>query len=304
MEPTRYVGRFAPSPTGPLHFGSLLAAMASYADAKSNNGLWRLRIDDIDPPRAQKGAVDQIPKTLQQFGFRWDGNIIHQSTRTASYQQALSELNRLKRLYACGCSRRDLSAHAFYPGTCRPSTASQSLDLARQQVQQKLTLSDKKVAIRVIMDNAIAFDDQIQGAQRFDVDKHFADAVLLRRDDLFSYALCCAVDDADEITHIVRGSDLLPTTATQISIIRLLEKQEPRYAHIPVVTNKEAQKLSKQTRADAIDGMPVLPTLLKAWRCLGQDKLQVSSESAFWEAAFKAWNLHKVPSVNAIEEHA
>jgi len=266
MTSANYVGRFAPSPTGPLHFGSLLAAMASYCDARSRNGIWQLRIDDIDPPRAMPDAAQLIPKTLNQYGFEWDGAIVFQSTRTDQYQQALKQLNEKGALFACRCSRRELKDHAIYPGTCRPATSMPDVLTATKQ----------------------------------QIDKELGDTVVLRRDNFFSYALACAIDDARDVTHIVRGADLLSSTAPQINIMRLLGLRVPTYAHIPVALNTDQQKLSKQTHADALDAMPVLPTLLSAWQFLGQSQLNVHNVEAFWQAAFQTWQMARVPKLMGI----
>lgn len=300
MTSTQYKGRFAPSPTGHLHFGSLLAAMASFADARKHQGLWQLRIDDIDPPRAMPGASEEIQRTLSQYGFVWDGEPIMQSSRTQAYQAALQKLHGSASLYLCQCSRRDLSGFKIYPGTCKPSSnPSQSGTKLANKVLHKLTVSDKKNAIRVIIEANTEFDDTIQGTQRFSAGEHYGDTVVLRRDELFSYALCCAVDDANNISHVVRGQDLLPTTAAQLHIMHLLALPTPQYAHIPVATNAQAQKLSKQTHAEPISEQPVLTTLIKAWEFLGQTTVKASSVEAFWSNAIPQWNIEAVPKVAA-----
>lgn len=302
MTSTHYTGRFAPSPTGHLHFGSLLAAMASYADARQHQGQWKLRIDDIDPPRAMPDANRHIQQTLSLYGFNWDGDAILQSNRSDAYQHALATLNSHKYLYLCQCSRRDLSGHNVYPGTCKPvSTLSQTKAKHSEEVLHKLTTSENQNAIRVIMETDIVFSDTIQGAQQFRAGEHFGDTVVLRRDELFSYALCCAVDDANNISHVVRGQDLLSTTAAQLHIMRLLNLSPPQYAHIPIAINEQAQKLSKQTLAKPISEMPVLATLNKAWDFLGQQPLAASSVKAFWENAIAQWNIEAVPKVSAIQ---
>jgi len=275
--------------------------MASYADARKSNGYWRLRIDDIDPPRAMPGAEKQIPRTLNNYGFNWDGEIIYQSERSAVYQHALKTLNQHGLLYPCGCSRRKLQGEAIYPGHCKPaSTASQSQELATKQVQHKLSTSDNNVAIRVIMDASVSISDAIQGTQHFEAGEQFGDTVLVRRDELFSYALCCAVDDAAGFNHIVRGFDLLPTTAVQVRLMELLNLPVPNYAHIPVAINQEAQKLSKQTHAETIDSMPILPTLFKAWEFLGQEAIQANTVDAFWTSAIRQWQIERVPKHGTI----
>lgn len=295
MTSAAYVGRFAPSPTGSLHFGSLLAAMASYCDARRHDGTWRLRIDDIDPPRAILDAVTEFQQTLHTYGFVWDGAIIFQSTRSDTYRQHLQHLNAKHKLYLCACSRRDWGNKSTYPNTCRPSMSiPNSHANAVQEVEVKLTQPDNKYAIRVAMDENVAFTDLIQGDQIVEVSKQLGDAVLVRRDDLFAYALACAVDDGDGITRVVRGSDLLPTTATQIRIMELLDLPTPQYAHIPVALNSDNQKLSKQTQAKPLDTMATLPTLQRAWHALGQTEIHAYSVESFWDAAIPAWDLRNV----------
>lgn len=296
MKTAAYVGRFAPSPTGLLHFGSLLAAMASYCDARSHNGTWRLRIDDIDPPRAIQNASALFQKTLHNYGFDWDGPIIFQSERTEAYRHCLLQLNDKHKLYLCNCSRRDMRDHNVYPGNCKPSiTNRKSPSQAKTEVAEKLEKTDLNNAIRAVMDTVVTFIDVIHGEQTAEPGAHLGDTVVVRRDDLFAYALACAVDDADGISHVVRGADLLPTTAAQISIMELLGLSSPLYAHIPLALNHNNQKLSKQTQAIAIDTMAELPTLKRAWQALGQPKLDAHSVHTFWQAAIPAWDIHRVP---------
>jgi len=290
-----YVGRFAPSPTGLLHFGSLLAAMASYCDARKHHGTWRLRIDDIDPPRAITNASAQFQQTLHNYGFQWDGPIIHQSKRNDVYQQLLHQLNTKHKLYLCACSRRDLQGATIYPNTCKPSPRLPNSDEnAAHEVNAQLNNPDKHSAIRIAMDENVTFNDLIQGDQAVEVGKQLGDTVVVRRDGLFAYALACAIDDGDGITRVVRGSDLLPTTATQIRIMEMLDLNTPQYAHIPVALNSNNQKLSKQTQAKPIDAMATLPTLQRAWRALGQITVHAHSVESFWRAAIPAWNLYSV----------
>jgi len=296
MTSATYVGRFAPSPTGPLHFGSLLAAMASYCDARHHGGHWRLRIDDIDPPRAIANAATHFQHTLHSFGFHWDGPVIFQSEHSETYKRYLRQLNENHGLYVCSCSRRALQGTSIYPNICKPSSSiPDSYTRAADAVAAKLTHGDMTNAIRVSMDTSITFTDLIQGNQTAQVGQHLGDTVVVRRDDLFAYALACAVDDANGITHVVRGADLLPTTATQIGIMQWLNLHVPQYAHIPVALNSNKQKLSKQTHAKPIDTMAKLPTLQQAWQSLGQSPLNVHSTTTFWQAAIPAWDIHRVP---------
>ena len=298
MTSAAYVGRFAPSPTGSLHFGSLLAALASCCDARSHGGIWRLRIDDIDPPRAIPDAADQFQKTLHSYGFEWDGPIVYQSERYDAYRQCLLQLNEKNKLYPCGCSRRDLRDKTIYPNTCKPSlSVPSSTATAADQVVIKLASGDTQKAIRVSIDTNVVFDDLIQGEQFIEAGTQLGDTVVVRRDDLFAYALACAVDDADGITRVVRGADLLSTSAAQICIMELLDLAIPEYAHIPVALNANHQKLSKQTQAKPLDTMATLPTLQLAWRALGQSELDVHNVESFWQAAVPAWNLRRVPKI-------
>lgn len=296
MTSTDYVGRFAPSPTGQLHFGSLLAAMASYCDARSANGQWQVRIDDIDPPRAIPDATQHFSRTLTNYGFTWDGPLIQQSTHTKRYLSKLDQLNQQSQLFICRCSRADLAGLTFYPGHCRVTDTNQGM------VQHRLTNADSKSAVRVIMANDVSFTDLIQGPQYFQTMSDIGDTIVLRKDHLFSYALACAVDDANGVSRVVRGADLLSTTAVQLAIMNLLGLSAPEYAHIPVVLNNDKQKLSKQTHAQALDTMPVLPTLLTAWRLLGQQIFDASNIDAFWCEAFEKWDLQSVPKLSQLHE--
>ncbi len=296
MTSARYTGRFAPSPTGPLHFGSLLAAMASYCEARHHDGFWLLRIDDIDPPREVAGASSGIQKTLNAYGFEWDGNVIFQSQRTEFYRDKLTMLNEQHMLYPCNCSRSRLANHSVYPGFCDPATEEpiRTQHSAAKLVQQKILHGDLDHSIRISINESISFHDTVQGFQTYG-DGEPGDIIVVRRDDLFAYSLACAVDDADGISHVVRGSDLLSTTASQIAIMKSLNMHQPVYSHIPVALNSKLQKLSKQTRAMALDSMPTLATLLQAWQFLGQVELNVSSIDTFWQSAIETWCLDSVP---------
>jgi len=301
MTAADYVGRFAPSPTGQLHFGSLLAAMASYCDARSVQGLWQVRIDDIDPPRAMPDAVEHFSRTLENYGFYWDGPLIQQSMHTKFYLSKLDQLNQQSQLFICQCSRADLAGLTLYPGHCRDKGTDRAA-VEHRLARPDITSSDTKTAVRVIVSNNVSFTDLIQGPQHFQTTSDIGDTIVFRKDDFFSYALACAVDDANGISRVVRGADLLSTTAVQLAIINLLGLTAPEYAHIPVVLNSDKQKLSKQTHAQAIDAMPVLPTLLHAWHLLGQHAIDVSSVDAFWRVAFENWELSRVPKLSQLHE--
>jgi len=241
-----YVGRFAPSPTGPLHIGSLTTAVASYLDARQAGGKWLVRMDDIDPPREVPGAANEILRALEALALHWDGSVLYQSSRLEAYYAAARRLLAAKLAFRCSCSRKALRAkHATgcahpnrYPGTCRKRRAHGSA-----------------TAIRVRVDAPDgAFEDGLQQAPTKDVYDAVGDYVILRRDGLPAYHLACVLDDAWQgVTSVVRGSDLLESTAVHRHLQRVLELQAPRYFHLPVLVNEAGQKLSKQTGALAVD---------------------------------------------------
>ena len=287
-EPTRYIGRFAPSPTGPLHFGSLLAAVASYLQAKSRAGLWLLRVEDIDPPRAQDGATEDILTALERYGFEWDGPVTYQSESLEKHLQVVSDLQTAGLAYPCSCSRRVLAAvdqgplGAIYPGTCRDG------------------FEGNEFAIRVRTDDAtVQFDDILQGTQCQHLGRESGDFVILRRDGLIAYHLAVVVDDFEQgISEIVRGIDLLDSTPRQIHLQHLLRYRTPSYLHIPVAENDQGQKLSKQTGAAAVPLDDVGPILVAALDALGQQppsKLVQSPLKDIWSWSIEHWQ----PSVMA-----
>ncbi|MDX5364566.1 MAG: tRNA glutamyl-Q(34) synthetase GluQRS [Pseudazoarcus pumilus] len=258
-----YTGRFAPSPTGPLHFGSLVAAAASWFDARARGGRWLLRIDDVDTPRCVPGAAEDILLTLQRFGLQWDGEPVWQSRRTEAYRAAFEQLRAAGHIFPCACSRKELADSALapdgsriYPGTCRSG----------------LPPGRAAHAWRVRVGNAVVrFDDDLQGRQREDMARAVGDFVILRADGLFAYQLAAVVDDAEAgITDIVRGADLLASTARQLHLQRLLDLPQPRYAHVPVALSAAGEKLSKQTLARAIDDVAPSLALHAALDFLGQ----------------------------------
>ena len=259
-----YVGRFAPSPTGPLHFGSLVAALASYLDAKAHEGQWLVRIEDIDETRCNPAYTTDILRTLAAFGLHWDGEIHTQTARKALYGAALQRLRSRGLVYACACSRKEIADSAIsglegpvYPGSCRDKC-----------------LAETGNAIRVRTTNdAVTFDDLVQGGIEQRIAQDIGDFVLKRRDGLFAYQLAVVVDDAaQDVTHIVRGADLLDSTARQIHLQRLLGYPTPQYLHVPTAVNEQGQKLSKQTLASAVSTAndAVSIGLLSALRFLGQ----------------------------------
>ena len=286
-----YRGRFAPSPTGPLHFGSLVAAVASYLDAKSAGGEWLVRIDDLDPPRTVAGAADAILRTLDACGMQWDGAVVYQSVRGDAYHAALHQLRALGRVYPCACSRREIADSALtgiegavYPGTCRNG-------LAADKNARAWRIDARGVDI--------AFNDALQGKIRQNLETDIGDFVLYRADRVYAYQLAVTVDDAEQgITDIVRGADLLDSTPRQIFLQQMLKLPTPRYMHVPVAVNAAGEKLSKQTHAPAIDAANPMPSLVSALRFLGHEpprELAAASVQALWQWAVTAWRSGRVP---------
>jgi glutamyl-Q tRNA(Asp) synthetase len=293
---TEYRGRFAPSPTGPLHFGSLAAAVGSYLQARSQGGEWRVRIEDLDPPREVRGAADDILRTLEAFGFEWDGEIVYQSRRTEAYRAALDQLQGRGALYGCACTRKEIADSSVqgiegpvYPGTCRAAPPD------GRGVR----------ALRVRTDDAtVEFDDLWQGRIMRKLDTDYGDFVVRRADGLFAYQLAVTVDDAAQsISEVVRGADLLESTPRQILLQNLLSLPTPRYAHLPVAVNAQGEKLSKQTLAAPVDAKKPLPVLIRVLAFLGQsppaDLMDAGLESA-WSWAIGNWRLERVSSVRSI----
>ncbi len=231
-------GRFAPSPTGPLHLGSLLAATASYLDARAQGLAWRVRLDDLDRARNQPGAEREILTALESHGLGWDGPVVRQSEHQGRYRAALDRLAADGRLFYCRCSRSRLAGHRTYPGTCRAHTRPRRDSAARVRVEQTV----------------VEFQDEIQGVQRHDLARETGDFVVLRRDGIVAYQLATAVDDGDPgIIRVVRGRDLLENTPRQVFLMQCLDLPVPVYAHVPLLVNAAGQKLSKQTHAPPLD---------------------------------------------------
>jgi glutamyl-Q tRNA(Asp) synthetase len=268
-----YVGRFAPSPTGLLHAGSLVAALASWLDARAHGGRWLVRIEDLDTPRNVVGAAEAIVAQLESVGLRADGAIVRQSQRTALYQAALQTLEAKGRAYPCACSRRDLAlavaapagtgdarAEAIYPGTCRAGLHGKAPRSVRLKVERVAGSGEAR----------IDWLDRRLGAQHQDVASSVGDFVLKRADDVFAYQLAVVVDDADQgVTDVVRGEDLADSTARQILLQRLLGAATPRYLHTPLVRTGDGAKLSKQTGATPLALDDPLAALRDAGRVLG-----------------------------------
>ena len=287
------IGRFAPSPTGPLHFGSLVAATASYLAARHVSGRWLLRLEDIDKPREQLGAADNIILTLANYGFEWDEAILFQSQRLEAYTKALQSLKDFA--YACTCSRKTLQQNSLvgpygliYARTC--------LNRYHQG------LPDSPYAIRLFCPAVvIGFQDAIQGNYSQQLSHDIGDFVIKRADGLFAYQLAVVVDDAYQgVTQIVRGADLLDNTPRQIYLQQLLGYATPSYAHIPLVIDHKGQKLSKQNLAPALPMHQRLETLVRVSHFLGQDSPPAEafySLADYWDWAIAYWDINKVPRV-------
>ena len=300
----QYIGRFAPSPTGPLHFGSLVAAVASYCDAKSHGGQWLLRMEDLDKPREVADAADNILRSLEAFGFEWDAAILYQSQRNEIYEEYLHNLKRKGLIYACTCSRKEIADSsvasgvdgAIYPKTC----INKMLENLPSNFNAP-TIRINACSWRINVDDAqiISFVDAIQGDISQNLPTQVGDFILKRKDGFFAYQLAVVVDDAlQNITHIVRGADLLDSTPRQIYLQNLLDFTLPHYAHVPVASNAAGEKLSKQTLAKPIDSGIASHLIVEALSFLGQMPplaLKNASLAECWHWATKHWNLASVP---------
>ena len=287
---TIYRGRFAPTPSGPLHFGSMVAAVGSYLDARSRGGTWALRIDDLDPPRIAPGAVDSIFRCLEKFQMDWDGEVVYQSARPNAYQAALDQLRSRGLAYACACSRKETgdagAGGPVYPGTCR----------------EGLPPGREARAWRVRTGNtAIEFVDLLQGRVRQNLDREIGDFVLFRADHVFAYHLACTVDDcAQGITHVVRGADLMASTPRQIYLQRLLGLPTPQYLHLPIALNASGEKLSKQTLADPVEpdrAAVILADVLRFLMHSPPEEVGADGVSALWRWALENWKRDRLPGV-------
>lgn len=292
-----YRGRFAPSPTGHLHFGSLLAATASYLDAKANNGTWLVRMEDLDPPREQAGAADDILKTLEAFGLHWDEPVVYQSQRSEYYQNAIEQLEKQGLLYACCCTRKAIMARCkqgkygvIYDGY------SQDLNLIQKHPEER--------SRRIKAEGIITFDDVIQGRITQNLNAEIGDFHLIRRDGLFAYHLGVVADDhLQNITHIVRGFDLLDSTPRQIYIMNCLGHLPPQYAHIPLAAHPDKQKLSKQTAALALDTSKANTLIVAALAFLGQNPpsdLHTYNLKDIWDWGVTHWHIDNIPKTEQL----
>lgn len=286
-----YRGRFAPSPTGPLHFGSLVAAVASYLEARTHHGEWQVRMEDVDKPRCSKVAADDILRLLAGFGFEWDGDVVWQSERHGAYLAALDRLKASGAVFPCACTRKEMAdsmlapdGASLYPGTCRYGLAAGKTARAWRLAVNHAT---------------VEFDDRIQGRIASDLARDAGDFIVLRADGFFAYQLAVVVDDSDAgVTHVVRGADLLDSTARQIYLQQRLFFDIPAYVHLPVVINAAGEKLSKQTGARPLDALRPTVAVTAALAFLGQSPpvdLAGASLAEVWAWARVHWQLAAVP---------
>lgn len=289
---TPYIGRFAPSPTGPLHAGSLIAGLASYLDAKANEGIWYVRMEDLDPPRESPQAASEILLTLETLGLNWDGEVLYQSQRQTAYQEALDFLTDKNLCFACDCSRQQIqAAGGIYPGTCRNRTLSAD------------TIQAVRCRVKPIRIN---FQDKFQGEQSQLLNKDVGDFVIKRKDDFFAYQLAVVVDDAfQNITHIIRGTDLLDSSCRQIYLQTLLDYPTPVYGHLPVIVNHLGQKLSKQRFATPVDASVPQKLLITGLNYLRQDldpDLVACAKEDILQWAIEHWNPQKLAGLQQLQE--
>jgi glutamyl-Q tRNA(Asp) synthetase len=291
-----YRGRFAPSPTGPLHFGSLVAAVGSYLDARRNGGEWLVRMEDLDRPREAEGAADAILGILEAYGFEWDGEVVRQSRNVSVYAAALERLQRDGAVFPCACTRREVSdsslggsSEAIYPGTCRSG----------------IPPGRRARAMRARVDDVpIAFEDRVQGSIEQNLAGEVGDFVVRRADGLFAYQLAVVVDDFEQgVTDVVRGADLLASAPRQILLQRRLGYPTPRYAHLPVALDRSGEKLSKQTLAAPLAASDAAHELWRALRFLGQGppgELEGAGITTLWIWALANWRIGRVPARKSI----
>lgn len=286
---THYRGRFAPSPSGLLHFGSLVAALASYLDAKHHQGIWLVRIEDIDPPREKAGASSAILRTLEAYGMHWDEEVLYQSQQTRYYLDILADLKSKNLSYYCQCTRAQIKkSGGIYQGQCRT-----------------LAKPKQHSAIRVINDHGIVnYQDLIQGAVSCHQALAQEDFIVFRKDGLFAYQLAVVADDIyQNISHVIRGCDLLEPTARQLSFFPILQANAPQYGHIPLAITEQGYKLSKQNKAPAIDNNNPQPALFAALNFLGQKtpkNLMNASVDEIITSAIQNWRREKVPKLAEI----
>lgn len=290
--PAPYIGRFAPTPSGYLHFGSLLAALASYLDARHHNGQWLVRIEDLDTPRNIPGATEHILRTLDAYGLHWDGEVVHQADRLALYQQAMTRWLETGQAYYCDCSRRDILAHGnIYPGTCR--------------LRQLPAASDH--AIRLQVDSSeLTLQDRLQGRFSQRLSEASGDFIIRRRDGIIAYQLAVVVDDiAQGVTDIVRGADLLESTPRQLWIYQLLRQPVPRYLHVPLAMRADGEKLSKRLGSAPLEPEQAARTLHHALSVLAQrppSELTGAPVAEQLQWAIAHWQPEQLPATRQIIE--
>ena len=288
----KYIGRFAPSPTGPLHLGSLYAALASFLHARACQGQWLLRIDDIDSPREVAGASESIIDTLQSFGLHWDGPIVNQSSHLENYQSIIDQLITQKQVYPCTCSRKSLSALDMhvYPGICR--------HLQDQKPPYSLRLKSTECEI--------SFDDELQGPQKSNFSQQHGDFIIKRKDGITAYQLAVVIDDhLQNISHVVRGFDLLDSTPKQIALQNILGFNTPHYCHFPIIIDPQGNKLSKQQCAQAVSAETPQKTLFLLLELLQQNppsQLKTASVQEIISWGIEHWQLSPLKKVRAINE--
>ncbi|MDM1245096.1 tRNA glutamyl-Q(34) synthetase GluQRS [Acinetobacter indicus] len=281
-----YVGRFAPSPTGPLHFGSLITAVASYCDAKAQHGRWLVRIEDTDIPRIYPGSEAHILRSLDAFQFEPDGEILFQKDRLAIYEDILEQLAEQGWVYACQCTRKMLGSNHIYAGTCR----NLQLPFAQQAIRLKVTDTD------------ICFEDRLQGRHCSNLQHDLGDFVLKRRDGIINYQLAVVVDDyLQGITDVVRGADLLDNTERQIWLGRVLGYPELRYLHLPLAMNDQGQKLSKQNLAQPLDLNQAPLLLQQALTALHQPPVVLDTPARMLQQAIAQWSIEAIPHTTQLQ---
>ena len=291
MNDSPYIGRFAPTPSGYLHFGSLVAALASYLDARATGGRWLLRMEDLDPPREVPGAQDAILRTLETYGFAWDGELVYQRDRHAEYAAVIERLLAQGLAYACTCSRKQLAGHGgIYPGTCR--------DAGHAGHDAAIRLRVPELEYR--------FVDPVQGEFGQQLGREVGDFVIRRRDGLFAYQLAVVLDDAWQgVTDVVRGADLLDSTPRQLYLQELLGLPQPRYLHVPLIIQPDGHKLGKSYRSPPLPAEQAGPLLLRALRALGQQaptELQGAAPAELLAWGIAHWDASRIPRSRTLAE--
>lgn len=291
MNTPRYIGRFAPTPSGFLHFGSLVAALASWLDARAVGGTWLLRMEDIDPPREAPGAQAAILRTLESYGLEWDGQVVYQSLRHDAYAEVVERLFRQGLAYACTCSRKQLEGYnGIYPGLCRNAGHGQ-----------------QDAAIRLRVPELIyRFEDRVQGAFEQHLGQEVGDFVIRRRDGLYAYQLAVVLDDAWQgVTDIVRGADLLDNTPRQLYLQELLGLSQPRYLHVPLITQPDGHKLGKSYRSAPLPTEHATPLILRSLRALGQNTdsaMEQGTPAEVLAHAAQHWNPSAIARRHSVPE--